>query len=306
MKTIKAIFTRFLRNHYAVPVILLAATTILLVNELNYQRTLQVVRGGIELTDARIQTARVLQLLTDAETGQRGFILTGHKDFLRPYQAALDALPALRSQLQKYFNTTRSDAETRAQKADGVIGSKLAELAKVLELQEQGQHAAAIDLIASGDGRELMEDLRNVFSTELERAGRAQAQVRISIYDALQFNRVAAALLTLASTAGLLIFLRQLRLHDDERAAREMSLESLIRTRMRELRHLARHLQTVREDERGYLAREIHDELGGLLTAAKLPGPPARKDGYRTRAGRATRARYWIAQSGDRFQAQSH
>ena len=33
---------------------------------------------------------------------------------------------------------------------------------------------------------------------------------------------------------------------------------------------LARHLQTVREDERSHLARELHDELGGLLTAAKL------------------------------------
>jgi len=33
---------------------------------------------------------------------------------------------------------------------------------------------------------------------------------------------------------------------------------------------LATHLQTVREDERSKLARELHDELGGLLTAAKL------------------------------------
>ena len=36
------------------------------------------------------------------------------------------------------------------------------------------------------------------------------------------------------------------------------------------LAELATHLQNVREDERGHLARELHDELGALLTAAKL------------------------------------
>ncbi|MBC7604640.1 MAG: CHASE3 domain-containing protein [Ramlibacter sp.] len=205
MRNINAVFARFLRHRYAVPVILLAAATTLFVNELTYRRTSQVLRGGIELTDARIQSARVLQLLTDAETGQRGFMLTGQKEFLWPYQAALEALPAIRSQLEHYFNATGSDAETHAQKADGVIESKLSELAKVLDLEDKGQHAAAIELIGSGEGRELMDELRDVISTELERASRAPAQARISIYDALQFNRVAAALLALAGTAGLLI-----------------------------------------------------------------------------------------------------
>ena len=40
--------------------------------------------------------------------------------------------------------------------------------------------------------------------------------------------------------------------------------------RTRDLRELARHLQTAREDERGHLARELHDEMGALLTSAKL------------------------------------
>jgi signal transduction histidine kinase len=36
------------------------------------------------------------------------------------------------------------------------------------------------------------------------------------------------------------------------------------------VKELAQHLQTIREDERSRLARELHDELGALLTAAKL------------------------------------
>ena len=47
-------------------------------------------------------------------------------------------------------------------------------------------------------------------------------------------------------------------------------LETEVERRTLDLTELARHLQTVREDERSRLARELHDELGGLLTAAKL------------------------------------
>ena len=47
-------------------------------------------------------------------------------------------------------------------------------------------------------------------------------------------------------------------------------LETQVRERTASLAELATHLQQVREDERGHLARELHDELGALLTAAKL------------------------------------
>lgn len=53
------------------------------------------------------------------------------------------------------------------------------------------------------------------------------------------------------------------------RAERDAMGEDLAR-RNEELADLAAHLQRTREDERGKLARELHDELGAVLTAAKL------------------------------------
>ena len=47
-------------------------------------------------------------------------------------------------------------------------------------------------------------------------------------------------------------------------------LEAEVARRTGQLTELAQHLQTIREDERSRLARELHDELGALLTAAKL------------------------------------
>jgi signal transduction histidine kinase len=80
--------------------------------------------------------------------------------------------------------------------------------------------------------------------------------------------------------AGLLAFYLYLRQTTALEAAGEQQqkvlqqerdlLERQVRERTATLAELATHLQQVREEERGHLARELHDELGALLTAAKL------------------------------------
>src|SRR5204862_2106652 len=60
--------------------------------------------------------------------------------------------------------------------------------------------------------------------------------------------------------------------HERQQAieAERDQLELEVERRTAQLKELAQHLQTAREDERSRLARELHDELGALLTAAKL------------------------------------
>ena len=79
------------------------------------------------------------------------------------------------------------------------------------------------------------------------------------------------------SLLALFMYLRQTATLDRtladeaERVAGERNrLEAEVAARTEQLRELAQHLQTIREDERSHLARELHDELGALLTAAKL------------------------------------
>ena len=269
-KALYAFAARLVRKRYAGAIILSAAALVMLVNELTYRRTEHLLSAGIELTDARLGTARVLQLLRDAETGQRGYVLTAQASFLQPYEEALVAMPPLRRDLRRYFAATSPSAEALTEEADRAIEAKLHEMNAVLQLIKGGNRSAAIELVASGAGRNTMDRLRRIFNAQLNRAGQSTAQVRLSIYDAIQLNRIATAFLTLLAVAGLLAFLRQVRVRDRERALREVSLEILVHTRTRELHNLASHLHSVREDERDSLAREIHDELGGVLTAVKL------------------------------------
>jgi signal transduction histidine kinase len=101
----------------------------------------------------------------------------------------------------------------------------------------------------------------------------SQGQVRRS----LLLSRIGIAAVTLAGLLAFYLYLRQttaLKLAGEQQQfvlqqERDL-LERQVRERTASLAELATHLQNVREEERGHLARELHDELGALLTAAKL------------------------------------
>jgi signal transduction histidine kinase len=93
----------------------------------------------------------------------------------------------------------------------------------------------------------------------------------------LQLSRIGVATMALAGLLAFYMYLLQTKAllasgrREQESLQRERDfLEVQVRERTANLAELATHLQNVREDERGHLARELHDELGALLTAAKL------------------------------------
>jgi signal transduction histidine kinase len=150
-------------------------------------------------------------------------------------------------------------------------------LEEVVRLFDEGKAPSALELVRSGIGREVMAQLR----TEAGALSMQQNE-RISggladIFDTLRLNRLALTTLTILALLALVLYVRQghqldrqRRERQSEAAAERDRLELEVASRTVELTELARHLQTAREDERAHLARELHDELGALLTAAKL------------------------------------
>jgi signal transduction histidine kinase len=263
-------FERLLRKRFTLPLLIVGALVLVLSNELTHLRTLNAVRGGIALTDARIATARVLQLLTDAEAGQRGFLLTGRAEYLEPLTRAKAELPLISQKVTEFIELNREDGATKTFKAADEIGAMLSELDKTVALASAGERSAALALVDSGAGKRHMDNLRTLFETRLQTATARQLDARVYIYRTLQSSRVVIAVLSLILILGLYLHLLQLRRSDRERAERQQALEAQVKERTLTLRTLAGYLQTVREDEKSRLARELHDELGGVLTAGKL------------------------------------
>ena len=155
--------------------------------------------------------------------------------------------------------------------------AKLSELSTTIEMHDRPGSTSWRELVLSDIGREKMEHLRKL-GERLIQYESAQVEIgRRSVYQTLWLNRIGVSAMAAVSLLALFMYLRQSATLDRALAqeARRIAgerdrLEQEVAARTAQLRELAQHLQTIREDERSLLARELHDELGALLTAAKL------------------------------------
>lgn len=100
-----------------------------------------------------------LSVLKDAETGQRGFVLTGSEEFLVPHAAAQRSLPEKLKRLQRLVGGDAAQKRS-AQKLAELTRIKLGELAETIALRRQGHGVEAVQVISEGRGRRLMQTIR--------------------------------------------------------------------------------------------------------------------------------------------------
>jgi signal transduction histidine kinase/CheY-like chemotaxis protein/CHASE3 domain sensor protein len=101
----------------------------------------------------------VLSSAQDAETGQRGFLLTGNERYLEPYRTALAVIPA---RLDRIRELTRGDAgqQARLTELSGRLDDKLAELKETIELRRTRGLEAALAVVNSDRGKAAMDAIR--------------------------------------------------------------------------------------------------------------------------------------------------
>ena len=102
----------------------------------------------------------VIGALADAESGQRGYLLTGRERYLAPYHKAVEQMPQALASLEEI---SRADPTLpdRIRDIQTQTRLKLAELAETIRLFDDGQKAAALDLVQTDSGQRYMEKLRD-------------------------------------------------------------------------------------------------------------------------------------------------
>jgi signal transduction histidine kinase len=101
----------------------------------------------------------VLSSLKDAETGQRGYLLTGRESYLEPYTTAIGTIDREIAQLKRLTATNRSQQQQIAS-LEPLIRNKLAELQQTVDLKKNQNPAAARQLVLTDRGKELMDRIR--------------------------------------------------------------------------------------------------------------------------------------------------
>ena len=254
----------------------LAVAGLILINEASLRSSTDAVEDMQEAQLTRGALNDLIQTILDAETGQRGYLLTGDVRYLEPYDKAMAQVNQQLDILRQIFTPYKGQL-TEFGIMSRQISRKLAELDLSVRMRRENKEEAWRFVLSTDVGKELMQSIREQTAKLASASIRNMEQGQVQIKRTLLLSRIGVAILAMMGLLAFCMYLMQTRallnsgIREKESLKRERDqLDLQVRERTANLAELATHLQNVREDERGHLARELHDELGALLTAAKL------------------------------------
>jgi signal transduction histidine kinase len=257
---------------------IIASLAIAVYAELGYRRLELANRQMAVALEMQATLHETLALVVDAETGQRGYLLTGKDEYLAPYTTAVPKVDGAFNRLRELLVQNGTPAQRDALgRLNNLVGKKLSELEAAIALYKKDGAQAAHALLDTGIGRRAMDDIRAEVET-MAGTHRKQLDEATNRWSAdIAFARLGMLLMTAFTVSLLLVVWLLARRDAQQREARRRSvvedkrrLESEVEDRTAELSELSSYLQRVREDEKSKLARDIHDELGGILVSAKM------------------------------------
>ncbi|MBE9104962.1 CHASE3 domain-containing protein [Nostoc cf. edaphicum LEGE 07299] len=139
----------------------------------------------------------ITKFLLDAETGQRGFILTQKANYLEPYNTSVANFEKTFDEVNKLIQDNPEQV-TRLNQVKQLAKDKMVELAETIELTQQGKRQEALNLILSNKGKQIMDEIR------AKLAEMTQVEERL-LADRQQTAKQAAYLADLVSLGGTTI-----------------------------------------------------------------------------------------------------
>ncbi|MEO6951285.1 MAG: methyl-accepting chemotaxis protein [Polyangia bacterium] len=148
--------------------------------------------------------AAYMGALRDAETGQRGFVITGEENYLEPYNAAIVAVPRIQSELHELVADNPTQL-ARVADADRLASSKLAELKRTIERRRTAGLEETRKEITIGAGKALMDDFRVALSAMDHAERETLAQRAQDVAEASSSSRVTIIVGTIVALLAVVI-----------------------------------------------------------------------------------------------------
>jgi signal transduction histidine kinase len=262
------------RRGWVFPLAVLAAAAMLLVSEGSYWQAARSLDELATMTQARATILDLKQSQLDVESGQRGYLATGRDEDLQAYSQAMASIGTQFGKLEQEYRGNEQAAALIATLRTRV-DARLAQVADAVQRKRTGQERP--DQIPSAFDRAQADAVTQLGNQLLAQGTRSVARSREAIDATLLLGRVGVMALTAIFLVALFLYLRHIAQADARQRdlarilqAERDQLEVVVAKRTEVLTELTGHMHATREEERSRLARNLHDELGALLTSAKL------------------------------------
>lgn len=266
-------FPEFNRRYVLIPMLVLISLVLVsyVVTEERRSYTTALAVGVRDRQERLRELAEFIYAVSDAESAQRGFLLTLDQNYLEPFAGArARAHSALNDLLARYAKRD-ADELPHLLAAKNHIDSKFSEMQTTIDLAKAaGKNNAALHMMKTDTGLRWMNDLRNEVE-QIRTRERTRVYADIDFWEAqVRTNRYVSTVAAILNIALLLAIGVLITWEIERRSAVAKKLNIMVEERTAELTELSEHMLRIRENEKLRLARELHDELGGLLVAMKM------------------------------------
>lgn len=229
-----------------------------------------------QVASARMQVTQLRESLVQAESAQRGYLITADERYLRPFDGAVDRVRGALGELQR-LAAVLIELRLPLQALTPMAEAKIDEMRLTVHYTRQGNRIDAVQIMATGKGMTVMEGIVTRSNELVQALDRMDADRTEEINRIFMLQRIGVGLIVFLNLVFLAILgVRTVRhFYDREQHRAELTrqaqeLERVVAERTEELSSLSTYLQSSTEREKSRLARDLHDELGGILTAAKI------------------------------------
>ncbi|WP_415014922.1 sensor histidine kinase [Brevundimonas sp.] len=158
----------------------------------------------------QLAARELMLLMVDAETGQRGFLLTGRQDFLAVHDEAQLRLPQVGDELTRLADTP--EETERVETLRELKRRRLEVMNETIQMARAGRIGEAVQVLRRGEGKAFMDEMRQVVADidaiEQARIDRRKEAARIATWAAIGVNGISAVLIIALAVISLMLIRR--------------------------------------------------------------------------------------------------
>ncbi|KAM3100566.1 response regulator [Phormidesmis sp. 146-35] len=201
----------------------------------------------------------ILSLIKDAETGQRGFLLTGEPRYLEPYNAAVKNIDQKIQDLRR-LTADNPSQQSNLDRLEPQITTRLDQLQESVQLRQSQQAEAAIKFIRSGRGKETMDNIRRI-SDRMKAEEQELLRLRAGAAESAAANTLSSVTYGIPLTFLILALIGYLLSRTISKPLKEVS-DATARIASGDLS--TKLLESDRQDEVGILTRSFNQMMVNL------------------------------------------